>query len=91
MGCAMTVAVPGRRLYLPDSTELFDMAVLIFKGTPLNDTPYLDFASFFEIARVYYFFQEFNIPFDDGLLMKKDMMRAINDQMVPHDISPLVV
>ena len=40
MGCAMTVAVPGRRfnfnknyrLYLPDSTELFDMGVLLFLG-----------------------------------------------------------
>jgi hypothetical protein len=51
MGCAMTVAVPGRRfilifinrLYLPDSTELFDMGVLLFRGTPVMDTPYLNF------------------------------------------------
>lgn len=68
MGCAMTVAVPGRRLYLPDSTELFDMGVLLFKGTPVMDTPYLNFQAFFEISRVYYYFQEFNLPFDNGLL-----------------------
>lgn len=79
MQCAITVAVPGRRLYMPDAVELFDMAVRIFVGTPIQDTPYIDFKAFFEIARVYYFFQEFNIPFDDGLLLKKDMIRAIND------------
>lgn len=32
MTCAMAVAVPGRRLYLPDAKELFDMTLLIYDG-----------------------------------------------------------
>jgi len=52
----MTVAVPGRRLYMPDAVELFDMATLIYLGRKVEDTSYIDFKSFFEIARVYYFF-----------------------------------
>jgi len=32
MVCAMAVAVPGRRLYLPDAKQLFDIALIIFNG-----------------------------------------------------------
>jgi len=47
MSCAISVAVPGRRMYLPDATELFDIAVTVYNGTPVSDTSYLDFFTFF--------------------------------------------
>jgi len=91
MICAISVAVPGRRMYLPDATELFDIATTIYVGSPVQDTSTITFRAFFEISRIYYFFQEFNIPFDDGYLQKKDMLRAINEQNVPQEITPFVV
>jgi len=46
---------------------------------------------FFEIVRIYHFFEEFEIPFNDGILLKKDIIRAIDDQAVPSILSIKVV
>lgn len=41
--------------------------------------PYIGFLEFAEVARYYYFFEEFEVPFNDGVIEMKDIMRAIDD------------
>jgi len=40
-----------------------------------KDTYYLNFEQFFEIIRVFYFFSDYEIPFNNGMLAKKDILR----------------
>lgn len=46
---------------------------------------------FAEIARYYYFFEEFEVPFNDGVIEMKDVLRAIDDQAVPTALNPRAV
>lgn len=81
MECALTVINQGgRRLGLPEATVIFNLAtdIKVIKPASLDD-PYMDFLSFLEIARIYYFFSNFDIPFSDGQLTKKDLLRAVTD------------
>jgi hypothetical protein len=50
------VSNPGRRLYLPDSKEIFDMALIMFMGKSAMASSYINFKAYFEIAYVYYVF-----------------------------------
>lgn len=63
---------------IPEATVIFNLASDIKLIKPaLADDPYMDFLSFLEIARIYWFFTNFNIPFSDGQLTKKDLNRAV--------------
>lgn len=54
----------------------------------LDGVPYLGFIEWAEVIRYYYFFEEFEVPFNDGQLQLKDILRAIDDQSVPTQLNP---
>lgn len=66
-----------------DAYQLFDAIMALQVGiTRFYDT-YLNLAQYLEYAHVYYSFIAFEIPYFDGLLMKKDFVRAIDYQELP--------
>jgi hypothetical protein len=78
MDCAIYVVVPGRRLDLPDTNEVFRAAMNFCYGgllAPKQDSYWLNYETFLEIMRVYYFFSDYEIPFVNGILEKKDIIR----------------
>jgi len=78
MDCAIYVVVPGRRLDLPDTNEVFRAAMnFCYGGDKAGDIDsfWLNYETFLEIIRVFYFFSDYEIPFNNGLLMKKDIIR----------------
>jgi len=71
MDCAIYVVVPGRRLDLPDTNEVFRAAMNFCYGgllAPKIDSYWLNYVAFLEVIRVYYFFSDYEIPFVNGLL-----------------------
>lgn len=58
MECALSIINDGgRRVGLPEASVIFDLGLKIKYIKPeLNNEPYQDFLTFFEIARSYYLF-----------------------------------
>jgi len=73
-----------------ETTEIFDLAVKLNQFKYEAKT-YLEFMDFLQIARIYYYFSEYEVPFVDGVLEKKDLVRAINDQVTPTFFTPSLV
>jgi len=60
----------------------------IYMMKPNGASAYINFDAFYKITRIFYIFAKFEIPFVDGYLEKKDVMRALDHQTVPSNISP---
>jgi len=69
IGCSVEITVPTRRLIIPETTELFNIAQIIKYGALNDGYAYLNFLDFAEVARYYYFFNEFEVPFNDGTVL----------------------
>jgi len=91
INCAVTVVVPHRRLMFPEAKEIFDEGLKIKYGKLTGESAYIGFLEFFEVVRIFHFFEEFEVPFNDGILLKKDILRAIDDHAMPSTLTPLVV
>jgi len=39
------------------------------------------------VAHLFYYFTEFSLPFDDGVIGKKDVLRAIDSGALPTTLS----
>lgn len=48
----------------------------------------IDFVQFVGIAHLFYYFTEFSLPFDDGIINRKDVMRAIDEGVLPTTLTP---
>jgi len=54
----------------------------------LGDTPRISFVDFVGVAHLFYYFTEFSLPFDDGIINRKDVLRAIDEGVLPSTLSP---
>jgi len=68
INCAITAVVPHRRLIFPEAKEIFDEGLKIKYGKYTEDSAFIGFLEFFEVARIFHFFEEFEVPFNDGVL-----------------------
>jgi len=43
------------------------------------------------VAHLFYYFTEFSLPFDNGIIRKQDLLRGIDEGTLPTTLSPLEV
>lgn len=87
MECAISATTPQKRKFLPVSNQVFDIAVQIYKNKIKEHEAFLDFFSFIKIAYIYYYFNEFELPFQEEYISKKALIRGIEDQILPTSVS----
>lgn len=61
--------------------------MVIKQGTQIGSTANLDVLEFLLVAHLYYYFSEFEIPFKNGMIIKKDVIRAIDEYVLPTTLS----
>ena len=67
-----------RKLYGPDEREMFLASQVLTDGYYLGQTSKINLVQFIALAYLYNYFDEYEIPFDDGYIKKEDMMKAVN-------------
>lgn len=87
MTCSLTITTPRKRRFLPISNQVFDIAIQIYKTKIKENEAFLDFFSFARIAYLYYYFNEFELPFQQEKLSKEALIKGIEDQIVPTSIN----
>lgn len=61
----------------------------VFKDGKLGGTlPYLNFIEFVGVAHLYYYFTEFDLPFNDSKIDRKDVIRALEEGSLPTTLTP---
>ena len=51
---------------------------MLTDGYYLGQTSKINLVQFIALAYLYNYFDEYEIPFDDGYIKKEDMMKAVN-------------
>ena len=87
MQCALGVTTPQKRRFLPVANQVFNIAVELYKTKNRDNEAFLDFFSFAKIAYLYYYFNEFELPFQSENLTRKVLLNAIEDQVMPTSIT----
>lgn len=83
MNCALHITAPGRIQQIIDGKDCFRLANII-KGGTQNSQSSIDYIQFIQVAHLHYYFTEFSIPFSDkGTVNKKDLIRAIEEGVLP--------
>jgi hypothetical protein len=82
---------PGRILQLPEALTVFELAYVIRDGKDLGDSARIKFLEFLGVAHLYYYFSEFELPFPFPYINKKDILRAIDEAVLPTTLSPFNV
>lgn len=88
MGCALQITSPGRLLQSPEASEIYSLAHVIRDGIKTGSVPRIDYIEFVEIAHLYYYFSEFELPFKFPHINKKDILRAVDEGVLPTTFSP---
>jgi hypothetical protein len=72
-----------------EASELYKLACIIKDGK-INggNIPTLNFIEFIGVAHLYYYFVEFEVPFNNGLMDRKDFIRGIEEGSLPTTFSP---
>jgi hypothetical protein len=87
MECALSATTALKRKFLPVSNQVFNVAIMLFKTKVKENEAFLDFFSFASIAYIYYYFNEFELPFQEEYIMKKALLKGIEDQILPTSIT----
>ena len=87
MECALSATTPQKRKFLPISNQVFNIAVQLYKTKVKENEAFLDFFSFAKIAYIYYYFNEFELPFQEEYLTKKALIQGIEDQILPTSVT----
>jgi len=85
--CAFAVTTSQKKRFLPVSNQVFNIAIQLYKTKIKENEAFLDFFSFAKIAYLYYYFNEFGLPFQEESLTKKALLLAIEDQVMPTSIT----
>jgi len=88
MGCALQITSPGRLLQSPEAHEIYSLANLIRDGNKRGSQSRINFIEFLGIAHLYYYFSEFELPFKFPHINKKDILRAIDEAVLPTTMNP---
>lgn len=60
-------------------------------GNILGNKSRISFPEFVGVAHLFYYFTEFSLPFDDGIIGKRDVLRGIDEGVLPTTLSPLQI
>lgn len=89
INCAVRISSPGKILQQVEASELYKLACVIKDGKVNGgNIPTLNFIEFVEVAHLYYYFVEFELPFNDGVMDRKDVIRAIEEGSLPTTLTP---
>jgi len=84
MPCALMITSPGKLLTAQDSYEVFSLVWIIEGGNVYGQgNSRISFVDFLGVAHLYYYFTEFSLPFDDGAIDKKDVLRSVDQGVLP--------
>ena len=87
MECALSATTAQKRKFLPVSNQVFNVAVNLYKTHVKENEAFLDFFSFAKIAYIYYYFNEFELPFQEEYITKKALLKGIEDQILPSSVT----
>lgn len=87
MECALSATTPQKRKFLPVSNQVFNIGIQLYKTKVKENEAFLDYYSFVKIAYIYYYFNEFELPFQEEYLSKKALIRGIEDQILPTSVN----
>lgn len=68
--------------------EVFTLVYIIAGGNIIGEETRITFVEFVGVAHLFYYFTEFSLPFDDGMIGKKDVLRAIDEGVLPTTLNP---
>jgi len=74
------ITVPARRIDLPEARLIEQTKMFLKNGKFKLVENSLDFLSFLYISHIYHYFSNFEMPFVEGYLKKKDILRAVENQ-----------
>lgn len=57
---------------------IMEIVVAFSTGKAANSDPYMHLMEFIQTSYIYYYFYAFQIPYQHGLVNKKDMTRAVD-------------
>jgi hypothetical protein len=87
MECALSATTALKRKFLPVSNQVFNVAIMLYKTKVKENEAFLDFFSFAKIAYIYYYFNEFELPFQEEYITKKALLKGIEDQILPTSVT----
>ena len=87
MECALSATTAQKRKFLPVSNQVFNVAINLYKTHVKENEAFLDFFSFAKIAYIYYYFNEFELPFQEEYITKKALLKGIEDQILPSSVT----
>ena len=89
--CAMRICVPGKTIDYAESKNLLGIIYFMHNGwLPLSQT-HTTFAvlEFIQVSHIYYYFNQFDMPYNDGQISKLDFLRVIDEQSLPTSLNPM--
>ena len=80
-----------RRIYTPDEKIMFKSAIVLSDGYYNGQQSYLTITQFIGVAHVYNYFNEYQVPFDEGFVYLNDVLKATQEEMLPFIYTPFNV
>ena len=68
-----------------------DVVMSFNSGKESMSDPYLHLMDFIRTSYIYYYFYAFQIPYENGLVKKSDMIRAVDYQIVSVGLNNAVI
>lgn len=87
MSCALRITTPSKRSFLPASNQVFNTAIRLYKNKNIQHEAFLGLFSFTRIARIFFYFHEYLLPFQEETLTKQRLLQAIEARTVPLDLN----
>lgn len=87
MECALSATTPQKRKFLPVANQVFNIAIQLYKTKVKENEAFLDFFSFAKIAYIYYYFNEFELPYQEESISKRALIQGIEDQILPSSVT----
>lgn len=91
LDCALEVTVPGRRVDLPEADQVFQVLAFVKAGKYKQRGVLVELKDFIYISHLFYYFSAFELPFLDGYLNRKDILRAIENQQLASSLTPSII
>lgn len=71
-----------------EASEVFKLANIIREGKLEGSVNKLDFIEFLGVAHLFYYFVEFDLPSRDEKIHKRDILRSIEEGVLPTTLNP---
>lgn len=89
--CGMKIVVPGLIATEQDVKMIMDIVMAFSTGKMATTDPYMRLFEFIQTSYIYYYFYAFQVPYQNGLVKKTDMKRAVDYQFVQVGLNSNVI